>query len=147
MGPSENVLNTVQHPSFQPNWAIFGWRIELICDHIFSTGLDLTCSSSWGLNFDDFPFFWILYCTSRSRVMSNFRLIKNWEICALHSSLIKLSIQTRVLAPPFFAVFAHNKTCCIFYWLIISRIKCYIFPFFCSVIAPLEAELAMDKDW
>ena len=28
-----------------------------MCDHIFSTGLDLTCSSSWGLNFDDFPFF------------------------------------------------------------------------------------------
>ena len=42
----------------------------------------LTCSSSWGLNFDDFPIFYFLNCTSRSQVMPNLRLAKNWEICS-----------------------------------------------------------------
>ena len=32
-------------------------QIFSLCDHTFKVGLDLTCSSSRGLNFEDFPFF------------------------------------------------------------------------------------------
>ena len=38
------------------------------CDQTFMVGLDLTCSSFRGLNFDDFPFFCFHNRTSRSRV-------------------------------------------------------------------------------
>ena len=63
------------------NIAIFGWQIEPSCDQTFRIGLDLSCSSSRGLNFDDFPFFYFLERTSGSQVMPNLRLVKNWEIC------------------------------------------------------------------
>ena len=38
------------------------------CEQTFREGLNLTCSSSQGLNFEDFPFFYFLNRTSRSRV-------------------------------------------------------------------------------
>ena len=47
----------VHSPLFLAQLSIFGWRIELLCEHTFSTGLDLTCSSFWGFNFQCF-FFW-----------------------------------------------------------------------------------------
>ena len=58
----------------------FTVTLTLSCYQTWWDGLDLTCSSSRGLNFDDFPFFYFLDCTSRSRVMSNLRLVKNEKL-------------------------------------------------------------------
>ena len=38
-------------------WAIFGLRLEPLCNQTFRGGLDLTCLHSSGLNFDEFSFF------------------------------------------------------------------------------------------
>ena len=59
----------------------FTVTLTLSCYQTWWDGLDLTCSSSRGLNFDDFPFFYFLERTSGSQVMPNLRLVKNWEIC------------------------------------------------------------------
>ena len=45
---------------------IFEVRIKPSCDNTFTAGPDLMCPSSWALNSDDFPFFWILYCSSKT---------------------------------------------------------------------------------
>ena len=60
----------------------FTVTLTLSCYQTWWDGLDLTCSSSRGLNFDDFPFFYFLERTSGSQVMPNLRLVKNWEICS-----------------------------------------------------------------
>ena len=39
-----------------------------LCDRTIRVGLDLTCSSSRGFNFEDYSFFYFLNLTSRSRV-------------------------------------------------------------------------------
>ena len=46
----------------------FTVTLTLSCYQTWWDGLDLTCSSSRGLNFDDFPFFYFLDCTSGSRI-------------------------------------------------------------------------------
>ena len=67
-----------------PTWPIcqilllFYLILTPLCDHTFKVGLDLTCSSSQGLNSDDFPFFYFLNRTSRSRISSIQRFIGNW---------------------------------------------------------------------
>ena len=60
---------------FLPIWLIFEVRIKPSRDYTFTAGPDLTCSSSRGLNSDDFPFFWILYCSSGSWVTAFWRLV------------------------------------------------------------------------
>ena len=64
----ENLLESFWTPSFWPHEAIFEVRIKPSCDYTFTAGPDLMCPSSWALNSDDFPFFWILYCSSGTRV-------------------------------------------------------------------------------
>ena len=64
----EKFLESHLTPVFWPHWAIFEVRIKPSCDYTFKAGPDLTCSSFRGLNSDNFPFFWILYCSSRTRV-------------------------------------------------------------------------------
>ena len=58
----------------------FTVTLTLSCYQTWWDGLDLTCSSSRGLNFDDFPFFYFLERTSGSRVMPNLRLVKNEKL-------------------------------------------------------------------
>ena len=53
------------------NCAVF---LTTSCEQTFRVGLDLTCSSSRGLNFEDFPFFYFLNWTSGSRVSPILRL-------------------------------------------------------------------------
>ena len=56
-------------------WWFFEVRIKPSCDHTFTAGPDLMCPSSWALNSDDFPCFWILYCSSRTWVTVVWRSI------------------------------------------------------------------------
>ena len=58
----------------------FTVTLTLSCYQTWWDGLDLTCSSSRGLNFDDFPFFYFLERTSGSQVMPNLRLVKNEKL-------------------------------------------------------------------
>ena len=58
--------------------AIFEVRIKPSWDYTFTAGPDLMWSSSSASNSDDFPFFWILYCSSRTRVTAVWRL---FNIC------------------------------------------------------------------
>ena len=64
----EKFLESHLTPVFWPHWAIFEVRIKPSCDYTFTAGPDLTCPSFRGLNSDNFPFFWILYCSPRTRV-------------------------------------------------------------------------------
>ena len=48
------------------------------CDHNFTSRPDLVWSSSSASNSDDFPFLWILYCSSRTRVTAVWRSV---DIC------------------------------------------------------------------
>ena len=57
---------------FMSSWML-SWPLS--CDHTFTPGLDLMCPSSWALNSDDFPFFWILYCSSRKRFTAVWSLV------------------------------------------------------------------------
>ena len=66
----ENFLESCWTPSFWPHEAIFEVRIKPSCDYTFTAGPDLMCPSSSASNSDDFPFFWILYCSSRTQVIS-----------------------------------------------------------------------------
>ena len=67
--------------------AIFEVRIKPSCDYTFTAGPNLMCSSSWPLNSDDFPFFWILYCSSRTQVTAVLRLINIcWNFCHMGAS-------------------------------------------------------------
>ena len=54
---------------------IFEVRIKHSCDHTLTAGPNLMCPSSWALNSDNFPFFWTLYCSSRTRVTAVWRLV------------------------------------------------------------------------
>ena len=57
---------------------IFEVTIKPLCDYTFRAGPDLMWSSSWASNSDDFPFFWILYCSSRTQVTA---VWKSVNIC------------------------------------------------------------------
>ena len=70
---------------------IFEVQIKPSCDHIFTAGPDLMCPSSWALNSDDFPFFWILYCSSRTRVTAVWSSV---NICWLKFQQILTELQT-----------------------------------------------------
>ena len=61
----------VWHPLFGLiKWflTVFEVRIKSSWDYTFTAGPDLMWSSSSASNSDDFPFFWTLYCSSRTRV-------------------------------------------------------------------------------
>ena len=56
----------------------FTVTLTLSCYQTWWDGLDLTCPSFRGLNFDDFPFFWTFERTSGSRDRPILRFIGNW---------------------------------------------------------------------
>ena len=68
---------------------IFEVRIKPSCDHTLTAGPNLMCPSSWALNSDNFPFFWTLYCSSRTRVTAVWssvnicwlKLLRRWSKC------------------------------------------------------------------
>ena len=70
---------------------IFEVRIKPLCDYTFRAGPDLMWSSSWASNSDDFPFFWILYCSSRTQVTA---VWKSVNICWNFSHTGRAGSQT-----------------------------------------------------
>ena len=74
----ENFLELFSTPSFWPHNAIFEVRIKPSCDYTFTAGPNLMCPSSWASNSDNFLFFWILYCSSRTQVIAVWRSVNIW---------------------------------------------------------------------
>ena len=91
-----NFLESCGTHCFSLIWqflAIFEVRIKPPCDHTFTAGPNLMCPSSWALNSDNFPFFWILYCSSRTRVTA---VGSSVNICWNFSQQILTELQTAV---------------------------------------------------
>ena len=98
----EIVLELCWTPSFWPHEAIFEVRIKPTCDYTFTAGPDLMCPSSTASNSDDFPFFWILYCSSSTQVTAVLRLINIcWNFCHMGASS---QTQLAVLCPFFLKI-------------------------------------------
>ena len=57
----------------------FWWGLGPLCDHTFGAGLNLACPSFWGLNSDDFPFFYFLSRPNRTRVSPFWIITRNWQ--------------------------------------------------------------------
>ena len=92
----KNFWSPVQHPCFSPIEYFLGKnevRIKPSCDHTLTAGPNLMCPSSWALNSDNFPFFWILYCSSRTRVTA---VGSSVNICWLKFQQILTDLQTAV---------------------------------------------------
>ena len=98
--PWKIFWSPVEHFFFsliRPFLAIFEVRIKHSCDHTLEAGPNLMCPSSWALNSDNFPFFWILYCSSRTRVTAVWSLV---NICWLKFQQILTDLQTAVTQVP-----------------------------------------------
>ena len=94
--PLKKFWSRVGHPLFglmRLFLAFFEVRIKPSCDYAFTAGPDLMCPSSWALNSDDFPFFWILYCSFRTRVTAVRSLV---NICWNFSQQMLTELHTAV---------------------------------------------------
>ena len=92
----KNFWSPVQHPFFSPIDYFLGKnevRIKPSCDHTLTAGPNLMCPSSWALNSDNFPFFWTLYCSSRTRVTA---VGSSVNICWLKFQQILTELPTAV---------------------------------------------------
>ena len=72
---------------------IFEVRIKPSCDYTFRAGPNLMWSSSRASNYDDFLFFWIFYCSSRTPVTAVWSSV---NICWLKFQQILTKLPTAV---------------------------------------------------
>ena len=73
-GPG-NFFGFLKKLCFCPKIKFFWQSLTLSCDQTVRAGLDWTFSKSWGLNSDDFPFFWNLSSPYGSR----YRILKKGQ--------------------------------------------------------------------